>query len=288
MKHTLSLLLSTALLLLGSCQSDEPAAPQPSGMGSITFDVINYEQYAFDDVTRASVTLLDHLDMAVYDAVADTLVNLVQQKKGEDGYGSFSATLPYGKYNVVFLGYQGSRIANMDSPTSIYFEDDYVPNLFHKYLTLTIEQKENAAQSIVLNRVVAAFTVKVNDIAPSNLTKMEFNCLGGGHRLNGLTGLAFQTDERTYTFDVSKYAEQSAFSVSLYTFLADNETEMNFTVKALDNEGGVIKVHEFDEVPMKLNRITRYSGDFFADPRGTQGFSLSINGEKWDEADFNY
>ena len=47
-------------------------------------------------------------------------------------------------------------------------------------------------------------------------------------------------------------------------------------------------MHEFDEVPMKLNRRTRYSGDFFADPRGTQGFSLSINGENWDEADFNY
>ena len=288
MKHTLSLLLSTALLLLGSCQSDEPAAPQPSGMGCITFDVINYEQYAFDDVTRASVTSLDHLDMAVYDAVADTLVNLVQQKKGEDGYGSFSATLPYGKYNVVFLGYQGSRIANMNSPTNICFADDYVPNLFHKCVTLTIEQKENTAKSIALDHVVAAFELKVNDTAPTNLTEMEFNCLGGGHRLNGLTGLAFQTDERTYTFDLSTQAGKSEFSVSLYTFLADNETEMNFTVKALDNEGGVIKMHEFDEVPMKLNRRTRYSGDFFADPRGTQGFSLSINGETWDEADFNY
>ena len=87
MKHTLSLLLSTALLLLGSCQSDEPAAPQPSGMGSITFDVINYEQYAFDEVTRVSVDSLAHLDMAVYDAAADTLVCLIQQHNGEDGYG---------------------------------------------------------------------------------------------------------------------------------------------------------------------------------------------------------
>ncbi len=284
MKHTLSLLLSTALLLLGSCQSDEPAAPQPSGMGSITFDVINYEQYAFDDVTRASSTdTLDNLDMAIYDMTADTLVYYEPQKKKDKDYGSFSATLPYGDYNVVFLGYQGERKAKVDSPTNIYFENDFVPDFFYKSTSISIAKTQKNTQSISLERAVAAFDLISIGKIPANLNYISITTNDGSHHFNALKGLADKTEKRTQLIKSVKklFAGKDSLSVNYYTFLTSNESKMSFSVTAYDTLENEIRTHVFEDAPMKINRRTRFTGDFFAEPRGKQGFTLSDKKQEW-------
>lgn len=288
MRHSL-LLLASVLLVLAACHSDAPTEPQPAeAMGTVAFEVVNYEQYSLDDVTRASATDLAHLDMAIYDKTSGQLVALTQQVPGDDAYGTFSATLPYGDYNVVFLGYQGSRTANMEAATSISFDGNYVPNLFHKCISLTIDKASQTAQNVSLNRRVAAFALNIEDTAPATLASLAFACQGGGHRLNGLTGYADQAEERTYAFNLTTYAGQSEFTVTIFSFLTSDEAAMDFGVTAYDADGGTIRSRDFFDVPMKLNRLTRYSGKFFAEPQGTQGFRLSVENPSWEEEDYTY
>ena len=113
------LMMLTAAVLLVACQNDEKEAANPSaeGMGTIKFQVTNYEQISFDDVTRAgSISSLNYLAMGIYDADTKALVSSEQKHKDDNGYGGFSATLPYGDYIIVFLGYTGSRQATWSRP----------------------------------------------------------------------------------------------------------------------------------------------------------------------------
>ncbi|MBR4757750.1 MAG: hypothetical protein IK084_02970 [Bacteroidaceae bacterium] len=133
MKLRFFLLIITATILI-ACNDDDTAV---DGNKAITFLVTNYEQSSLDDVAAnapalaasTSATSLAHLDIAVYDSESHALITSEQKNTGDEDYGSFSVTLPYGNYIVVFLGYAGSRQANLSSIESICFADNYVPDI---------------------------------------------------------------------------------------------------------------------------------------------------------------
>ena len=283
------LMMGTVLsLLLVACSNESENQPNGKGMGTVSFFINNYEQVSLNAPTRATATSLNHLDMAVYDAATSELVECKQTTQDDNGYGSFSITLPYGNYTIVFLGYDGSRSANLTTPTSITYADNYVPNFFYKTLSLTISSSESAAQSIALKRAVAAFTVKSNGDIPMNLNKIKVASSGGGHRFNALTGMASTVENREYTYNMASYAGKDALSISYFTFLTADETTMDFTVTALDESNAVIRSREFTSVPMRINQRSIYTGSFFSADASTQGFSLTLDDDEWTETNYTY
>ena len=287
--NKLVLMMGTALsLLLFACSNESENQPNENGMGTVSFFISNYEQVSLNAPTRATATSLLHLDMAVYDATTSELVECKQTGQDDNGYGSFSVTLPYGSYTVVFLGYDGARLANLTSPTSITYADSYVPNFFYKTISLTISSSESATQSIALKRAVAAFTVKSNGDIPMNLSKIKITSSGGGHRFNALTGTASSLESREYTYNVAAYAGKDAISISYFTFLGADEAVMDFTVTALDESNAVIRSRDFTNVPMKINQRSVYTGSFFSAEASTQGFSLTLEDDEWTEANYTY
>ena len=281
----ITLILAAALTLLTACHSDDDTTPTTAEVGRITFEVVNYQQYSMDDPTRAktySVDSVSHLDFIIYDAENDTVVIHQHQKKGEEGYGTFSALLPYGSYNVVFLGYESQRReAKVDDITAICFEDNFVPHFFSKKLPVPIDKPETEATPVVLKRAVACFNLISSGKNPSNLKSISFTIHGGSHHFNALTGMGSQVESRTYTFDSIKNVAADTLNLGVFTFLTSLETTMNFTVTAKDHEGNVIRTRDFNNVPMKINQITRYTGQFFETDKGSSGYTLSLDGEKW-------
>lgn len=282
--------LMASALLLWACQHSTTDTPLPDeGTATLSFDIINYEQMSLDEVTRATeATALAHLDMAIYNASSHELVNSKQTESGDDTYGKFSATLPYGDYVFVFLGYDGSRKAVLDNPESISFANDYVPNLFLKTVELNVSAETAASQSISLKRRVAAFKLSSEGTIPQTLNKMACVMNGGGHHLNALTGLASTTEERTSINTVASLAGKESMGISYYTFLPADETTMNFTVTATDQAGEVIRSRQFTNVPMKINQRTTYRGNFFAQDQYTQAFTLQLETDEWNEQEYNY
>lgn len=281
----ITLILAATLTLLTACHSDDDTTPTTAEVGRITFEVVNYQQYSMDDPTRAktySVDSVSHLDFIIYDAENDTVVIHQHQKKGVEGYGTFSALLPYGSYNVVFLGYESlRRVAKVDDITAICFEDDFVPHFFSKKLSVTIDKPETEATPVVLKRAVACFNLISSGKNPSNLKSISFTSHGGSHHFNALTGMGSQVESRTYTFDSIKNVAADTLNLGVFTFLTSLETTMNFTVTAKDDEGNEIRTREFNNAPMKINQITRYTGRFF-DPKGSSGYTLSLDGKAWE------
>ena len=286
MKHISLFSLIGCLTMMVACSSNEEKVP--TGEATLNFYVTNYEMTSLDYATRAAATTLQHLDMAIYNSQTEELVSVTQTLKDDNGYGTFSATLPYGSYTIVFLGYDGSRSANMEQLTSISYADDFVPNFFYKTLELTISSATSNAQSVALERAVAAFMVKSEGDIPLNLSKIRINATGGGHHFNAKSGTAVKTEDRSYTYNVSSYAGKESISITFFSFLTATETTMNFKVTAMDEEDNVIRERDFNNVPMKINQRTTYTGSFFTKDESTQGFSLTLADEGWTETNNTY
>ena len=292
MKLRFFLLVITATILI-ACNDDDTAV---DGNKAITFLVTNYEQSSLDDVAAnapalaasTSATSLAHLDIAVYDSESHALITSEQKNVGDEDYGSFSVTLPYGNYIVVFLGYEGSRQANLSSVESICFADNYVPDLFLKKIDLSISSSTTTTKAVTLSRAVAAFRLKSNYDIPADLSKMVVTANGGGHHLNALTGYAKEAEERSYTYDVSSFAGTTDLAITVYTFLTSNSSTMTFAASALNGSNEEIRSRTFTSVPMKINQKTTYTGSFFTDGLGMSNFNLSLKTDKWDVVSYTY
>ena len=221
--------------------------------------------------------------MAVYDAETNALVCKTQMGKDDEGYGSFSATLDYGTYNVVLLGYDGKYTADMSKPTDIGFDQNYVPNFFYKTLALTVSATSENTQNVVLKRGVAAFRLKDEGYIPTTLKTISVTGTGGGYRFNALTGFATQTAERVANLDMSSVLGKTSFTLTTYTFLPSEEATMNFVIRATDTANKELQTRTFNDVPMKINQMSIYSGQFFGSGNQTLGFSLTLESDEWDE-----
>lgn len=291
MKNLALSLVTMTAVCTASCQQNEPAAA-PTGEKTITFHVVNYDQTPLDNsLTRAAdATSLAHLALAVYDAA--TLKPATEAKiqdSGQTGYGSFSLTLPYGDYVIVFLGYDNNRTPNLSDPRNITFTDNYVPNLFCKSLNLKVDESAQGVQRVSLSRAVACFSLVCEDAMPATLNSLKYTIQGGSGSLNALTGYATEAQERTFTFaNLTAWAGKSGMTVNLYTFLPSQETEMDFTITAQDAQGANLRTRTFKAVPMRINQRTRYTGSFFAADAAATQFVLELDNNVWTEENHNY
>ena len=250
MKRLVCCLAAIAALLFTACHNEEVLPTE--GMGTVKFQVINYEQISLNEVTRATAaTSLAHLEMGIYDAVTHELIDSVKTQSGDGNYGSFSATLPYGEYIVVFLGFEGGKASHLKNLNSIQFAENYVPNFFYKTLNLTVSPSTSGSQNIALARAVSAFKIQSEGYIPSNLSTMTIVAKGGGYVFNAETGLASSVLQKTSSYNVSSYAGK-------------------------------------ESIGMKINQRTTYTGAFFGDGKATSGFNLTLENDQWDDINHSY
>lgn len=276
------LLVPCLLSLLVSCQSEqEEDVSVPEGQCTVTFSVSNYRQISFDDLSGSSVTravpsdhpsTLAHLLIAVFDAVTgEQACTPIQHNQSDyttedkwDAYPKFSLTLPYGRYRVLFLGYNGERKCNIASATHITWEDDYVPNTFFYCDEFTFDKNTSLEQKITLNHAVTAFRIETTDVIPAEVKKMRFCSTAGGTVLDATTGFTPQSTGRTSDVTVLEQYVGKASSFTAYLFLPSGEqTTSTYTVQALGQNDNVLYEKHFNDVPLRINVLTVWQGKFF-------------------------
>ena len=297
------LLVSCSLLLSVSCQSGPDDTIVPEGQSTITFSVSNYRQISFDDLSRAGTTRADvpsnhpstlaHLVVAVFDAetgeqaLSPILHDYVDYETNPSAYPQFSVTLPYGHYRVLVLGYNGSRACNIASFSHISWEDDYVPNTFLYCGEFTLNEDTELTKEVTLKHVVAAFRVTAEDAIPSEMKKIRFRSTAGGTVLNATTGLATENTGKTSDIEIpaSNIGKQGVF-LTTYLFLPEEQITTNYTVQALGKNDALINEKHFNDVPLRINYLTEWTGKLFeasddVEPSGVQrGFSIEWDA-KW-------
>ena len=287
--------------MLASCQSeitDESSATDADGVRTISFTVSNYQQIDFDDLSSSGSTRamsnyelasLAHLVLAVFNAeTGEAAIPSVQHdyadyEKTPETYPSFSVTLPYGKYRIAILGYNGKRACNIASASRISWADSYVPHTFLFSEELTVDKNTELDRKITLQRVVSAFRLTAEDAIPAELRKMRFHSTAGGTVLDATTGFTPQSTGYSYDISVpSDYIGKENVDFTVYLFLPEQETKSDYTVQALGASDNVLYERNFIDAPLRINTLTTWKGEMFKeqtpdDEPQTLGFSL-----EWD------
>lgn len=294
----LSVVVACFVLLFASCQSGPQDESFPVEQCTVSFRVTNYRQICFDDFsssgsTRAmspyEIATLAHLIVAVYDAetgvqvVAPIQHNHTDYEENPYDYPKFSVSLPYGRYRVLALGFNGTRACNIASPSHISWEEDYVPNTFLYCDEFTLDEGAALDQSITLKHAVAAFCVTAEDAIPADMKKMRFVSTAGGTVLDATTGFAPKTTGRTSEIAVpASIIGQQGMMFTAYLFLPEEGISSDYTVQALDEGGRVLNERHFDDVPLRINHLTMWKGNFFEKGGDDSPFLQEDFGMEWD------
>ena len=157
---------------------------------------------------------------------------------------------------------------------------------FFYYGDITVG-KDEQVYNLNLERAVAMIRFDIADEIPEQATKMKFYYTGGSSTLNPIDGYGCVSSKQTEIFDI----EAGIKRFEMFTFPHAVNDTLSMTVSAIDVNENVIKEKSFDEVPVTVNMITSYSGNFFEGETSSYTMSqIAINaGGEWaGEKEFEY
>lgn len=297
-------ILSALVFLLASCQvvnfDDEENNNNPAkGEKTMHFRLTPYSMNNLDEIpngnadmtadsnnpTRAtSPNATDHLLLGIYDDKGNLVDTIVYQDKDDTTlptYGTFTHTLKFGKYTLLALGWNGNQKCTVHRPDSISFSEDWAPHTFLCRQNIVVSESYSDTRSLSLKRCVAKFTLKFKDAnIPQEISDFIISFSGAGCTLNSETKYCAQQKDFTRTIPVT-IDPSKVKSLTSYCFLPSDSTGLSINVTARDTDGNTLENRTFENVPMKINYETKYSGYYFqvGSIEGSVDFDTNYDGE---------
>lgn len=288
-------LMMAICLSLTACEKpvidiDDPH-PDRSGDIDVRFTVTHFEQIPFADavsMSRASVPasqVCSRINLAVFNG--DTKVKAVNQTIDDEGFGTPTVSLAAGSYRVVILAHSCAGNATISSPEEIKFPNNKVTDTFLYCGDLTVSEAKNI--DIQLKRVVAKFLLVTEDYVPENVTEMTFKYTGGSSTLNAVTGFGSVNSRQTEVREVTSSMHGKPAEFEVYTFPHAETGSLKVTVTATDAASETVTERIFEEVPVRVNQITKYTGSFFtgSGESSSSAFALTADND-WTETGYSY
>lgn len=263
--------------------------PQEDGV-SICFTISNIEQVAFDNSmvnTRAAITdLCSRITFAFFQD--DEKIKQVSQKASDNGFGNLTVSLPSGSYKFVVLAHNGTDNPTVTSLDKITFGNNgKLADTFYYYGELDATESKDV--NLSLKRVVAMVRFIITDAVPADVKKMKFEYTGGSSSLNATTGLGCVKSQQEETFTVEEAAHTGQSQYEIYTIPHATDGTLKLTVKALMNDDEEYKKQTFEEVPVTINKITKYTGKFFENTQKPGEIKISLQtDDEWTEMEMSY
>jgi len=284
----------TVFLILGltACEKavldEEMTNNEQEELVEVSFQITHFDQVPFENSyneTRAGSEVGEactRINLAVFSD--GSKVKTINQLSTEENFGTLAVSLQPGTYTIVILAHSGEGNATISSPEEIKFTNNKVTDTFTYVETINVEGSQN--REVVLQRVVAKFQLCTTDNIPENVSELTFKYTGGSSTLNGQTGYGCvnsrQTETRTVTSDMK--GKPGVFDI--YTFPHAETGELKITITATDADGNQLLEKVFENVPVKKNQITRYTGEFFGDSQPVENGSFKLTVEnQWTGTD---
>lgn len=286
--------LLAGLLSIASCEKavfDDQQPERTDGKVHVEFRVTQFEELPFavvDSGTRSVVDIsqvCSRINLTLF--IDGTKVKAVNQTVDDDGFGRINLDLTEGDYQVVVIAHSGTGSATITSPDEIKFPDNKVTDTFYYYAQLSV--REDMTVDMLLKRAVAKFRLVTTDAVPSGIQQLKFYYTGGSSTFDAVKGFGCkesrQTEYRSITADM--VGKPAQFEV--YTFPHVQEDKLKMTVSVLDASGDAVSERVFEDVPVKLNQITQYTGTFFQESNSTGAatFTLKVD-DQWTQQDYSF
>lgn len=292
--------LLSALLLLASCtQQEESFILNPSSPHQITVSFSGFN-ITTSPLTRATETLPDNinrLSLKVFNADGDAVAT-VQQKRGEEGFGTASLTLAQGSYTFVCVLHEAkagnaTALAAIEAATINSATEAILPGIAARdtYCCTQSVQVTGSTTDITLamgTRINARFKLTVTDQAPTTVRKVriyinpEATDPTGSITLNPSTGLV-ATPLRFYGTKQLETTTVPDIEIDTYlptvpyltTVLLEGRNDANTTV---------LYTRTIDNVTFNPNQLTHATGRLFAPLTSTFSFTTTT----WTTSDISF
>ncbi len=262
----LFILLVPALLLFNACEKFNITGDQESEnevKGNVTLhikDAID-NRYETNQDTRTENTqsiedICSRLSFAVF-KVSEKMKS-VNQIIGDEDFGTATFNLQEGTYRIVVIAHNGKGNCTISSPESIKFYKNKLTDTFYYYGTLEVGSN-SVTQEIELARAVGMFKLHINDNIPQNVQQMKFYYTGGSSTLDATTGYGNVNSKQTENLNVATGTKD----YYVYTFPHQDGKKIKFNISTFDLNGTELSNKVFENVTVKRNYITTYSGNFF-------------------------
>ena len=268
MAKQISSLLKTCvcgvMLLTGvSCEKMNVEASDDDGRrANVVLRIGSIEQVPFPVATRATMEeLCSHLCFHIYDDDG-VRVDYVNQKVGDDHYGTASFLLDEGHYYLVAVGHSGSRNPSFSANEKVTISGNDLGDTFWCCEDFNVAD-DVVNLDLVLNRIVSMLRFIPTVTPPENLNKIVVKYKGSKGTFNGLTGYGSTTTNQTV--DIYPSAEDRQYEFYMIPRAEEDEIDVTFNGYYVDNDniihslGGCM----IDGVPLKRNSITICSGNLF-------------------------
>ena len=248
------------LFCLTACEKD-PGTVGPED-ANLVVNVWQLQNEPFPSrMTRTDISQFSRLNYAVYDT-AGNRIRQVNQKAGDESYGTAYFKVPAGRYQVVVVCHSSNGNPTMTNPAKIQFKNDQgFTDTFESNDSVELEEDTQVTVNAKPHRIVSLCRFVITDAIPEDVAKMRFQYKGGSGAFDASTGLGTVNSTQTEFFDVEPGKTQSTFD--LYTFLHAQEETIHLQATAYDAKNNIVNDREFD-IPMKRRTITKLSGPYFA------------------------
>ncbi len=264
------ILLLSVLLGLNSCEkpviSDKISnqTKEDKSLCNVTFRVTKFDYIPFykeQEISRSTdiSKFCTCISLAIFKS--GNKIKVIHQKSDKGHFGEIQLSLPAGNYQVVAIANGGNSSASIKSPTEISFAKSKLTDTFYYYAEITIGN--NQTYNLEMKRVVAMFRLITTDKIPTDVKKLCFFYTGGSSTFNAVTGYGSKKSRQKEERDITDKDRNGNAVFEVYTFPHKQEDNLKIKISALNDAGNPIVEREFSDVPIRVNEITQYKGDFF-------------------------
>ena len=210
--------------------------------------------------TRGAMMLSEvcgRLNVAVFDDNGKK-VKSVSQVVSDADFGSVGLSLSAGSYKVVAVGHSCGGAATITSTDKVTFPSNKVTDTFYFYGDLVVDGIRQE-MPIVLHRAVAMVRLQVSDNDRlANVAQLKFYYTGGSSTFSPSAGYGIVNSKQT---EYRAWSEDGIYEIYTMPHAAD-DVLTKLTVTALDGGDNEVGECVLEQVPIRVNHITTYTGNF--------------------------
>ena len=254
--------MAAAAMLL-SCEKEESLTAkvnEPKDSLQVKTITFTFGEITQQPMTRGTLADASITDLWLFDYMGEELKQTIHQSSTDEGFGSVAVTSETGDHSFCFIASRGTGATV--SGGAITWEKP--SDTFWAKSTLTITPTTATTQSVELQRVATKLKITITDEVPATLSKLTITADTWHSGINALTGDPTAAAARTSTINVpaSYIGTTGQLIASIFGICGDDYTT-DVSVTASDANSQMIASVALDDVPMKRNTTTSYSGPLF-------------------------
>lgn len=269
------------MLAISACNALDPE-PQPlPAIDGVTkkFTFTVKGDFSKDMKTKADYLTADGksmTDLWVLDYMGDELVQQIHQASGDEDWGQPTLNLKYGEHHVYFIASRGqSPTLNTTSKTITFSK---VLDTFWKDYSVTVVSTSNGNRAVTLDRVVTRLRLTFTDALAEGLSTIQTTPGTWYYGFNYTTGepTEMKSNQTIITEVPASMIGNSGETVNVFGFSSATEWTTDVSIAAKKSDNTVLGQAAIEDVPLKRNRSTEYSGPLFITGGAVE---MSLNSE---------